>query len=318
MTARSADQPDRQPSDESSARPPASIDPAWKTFRPASDRTSLVIESPSPNALGAWVREAASKRNATPWPLLLRAITTLQPDVALQVQTTDAPWLADAAHQSLPLSGDTHAPQQSEHLIFILADSDHALADRSLVAISAKTGYRLVQAGFKGASQSQLRDRLTIDILMVCTGNTCRSPMAEAIAKHLAERLEPGSVPIAVRSAGVAASDGEVYSSEIRESLEKIGVAPPGRSGRSKGLTQDLIEQADVIYAMTSSHLERVHRLHGAVNTGGAIGKAMKLDPAGGDVPDPIGQGQAIYDLTARKLLEMISQRVYQLSQGQT
>ena len=76
-------------------------------------------------------------------------------------------------------------------------------------------------------------------ILFVCTGNTCRSPMAEAIARSVLDDSE-----IFVASAGVAAMDGAPTSEETLRALEAIGIE---YEGRSTPLSADMIRKADLV-----------------------------------------------------------------------
>lgn len=86
-------------------------------------------------------------------------------------------------------------------------------------------------------------------ILFVCTGNTCRSPMAESMLRRMAEERGLGGIDI--RSAGVAAIDGLPISENAAEVLKrKQCLVPDG----SKALTASLMEWADVVLTMTSGH----------------------------------------------------------------
>ncbi|TCS95581.1 low molecular weight protein arginine phosphatase [Hazenella coriacea] len=87
-----------------------------------------------------------------------------------------------------------------------------------------------------------------LHILFVCTGNTCRSPMAEAILKKIAEE---GQFPIEVRSAGVAAIDGGIASDHALQVLKEKGIHHPHRSQMVK---DELMDWADVILTMTQNH----------------------------------------------------------------
>ncbi|MCC6659805.1 MAG: low molecular weight protein arginine phosphatase [Phycisphaerales bacterium] len=147
-------------------------------------------------------------------------------------------------------------------------------------------------------------------IVFVCSGNTCRSPMAEAIARHLLARESvakgsedgPAPVEVLVRSAGIAAGPGEPAAPEGREALRRLGIEM-GRHA-SKPLTRRMIQDADEVLTMTASHARAV-----AAMEPDAAAKVSTIDPAG-DVPDPIGGPQPVYDETARVLLDLIRERL--------
>jgi protein-tyrosine-phosphatase len=125
--------------------------------------------------------------------------------------------------------------------------------------------------------------------LFVCGGNTCRSPMAAAIA-----RAEAAGRALEIASAGVTAVAGTPMSEPAVVALRELGV-PAGRH-RARPLTAELIERAAAIYCMTRGQREAVIAL-----APGAAAKTICLDPLG-DIPDPIGQPLAAYLSCARRL----------------
>jgi protein-tyrosine-phosphatase len=93
-------------------------------------------------------------------------------------------------------------------------------------------------------------------ILLVCTGNTCRSPMAEAMLVDLARKA---GKPLEVRSAGVAAMDGYPISPHAAETLRRRNLPVPGPS---RTLSGKEIIWADVILTMTGSHKQVIVQRH--------------------------------------------------------
>ena len=153
----------------------------------------------------------------------------------------------------------------------------------------------------EGACDAAAIERLmTRTFLFVCTGNTCRSAMADGLAKKvLAERegCEAHELPgrgFSVLSAGVSAFDGGRATRDAVDAAAELGADI--RDHRSRQLTRQLIRQADVVFCMTDSHVAEAAYL--APDAGE---KLRKLDPRG-DVPDPIGGGPHVYRRTARQI----------------
>ncbi len=142
----------------------------------------------------------------------------------------------------------------------------------------------------------------TFNVLFVCTGNTCRSPMAEAVARAELERR--GWKHVHVASAGTSAEYGDPAAAEARAVVARHGLVL--ESHRSRLLTPELVEWADLILAMGGSHLAAVARL------GGESRMALLGDFAADDgstgigVPDPFGADEAVYEETFAVLERMV------------
>ncbi|NLW17890.1 MAG: low molecular weight protein arginine phosphatase [Firmicutes bacterium] len=93
-----------------------------------------------------------------------------------------------------------------------------------------------------------------MNILFVCTGNTCRSSMAQALLEHMV--AEQGLTQITVQSAGIAAEPGAKASPMAEQALRELGIDLTGH--RAQGLNQELVDWADLILTMTRRHKEFV------------------------------------------------------------
>lgn len=191
-------------------------------------------------------------------------------------------------------------------LVILDGPSFHA-APSTVVRLRGRREADVLHEGVVPAQE--VADTLPCRILFVCTGNTCRSPLAETLCRGmLARHLGCGAdeVPdrgFCVQSAGLAAMMGE-ESSPVAVAVA-AGLGGDLTRHRSRPLSLETLAQADHLFAMTRSHL----RVLLGLQTG--IGPTPRLlSPWGEDVPDPIGGPQELYEDCAARILRCLEARM--------
>lgn len=135
-------------------------------------------------------------------------------------------------------------------------------------------------------------------VLFVCTGNTCRSPMAEAILKS------KGIPQLEVKSAGVYASDGQAASRFAREVLEDAHIP---YQHQSKQISSEDVEWATHILTMTESHAAAIRNFFPEYsNKVSTLKEFVGASNQGKDVLDPYGGSKMDYFKTFMELENLI------------
>lgn len=202
---------------------------------------------------------------------------------------------------------DQFLPAVSENVELVLDAGPTQYAKPStIVHVFSDGNLRIERVGIYDERIIERLMRTTV--LFVCSGNTCRSPMAEALArKIIADRLRVPQDQIEARgfsvlSAGAYALPGSRATPAAVDAVGAMG-ADLSRH-RSRLLTPELVNQADVIFTMGQSHRQAVTALTPAAAT-----KVHTLDPEK-DIEDPIGGDASLYRELAGELERLIARRI--------
>lgn len=191
----------------------------------------------------------------------------------------------------------------------IIADGSASSAQSATVVAVNGAAWEIIRPG--ALSAEDIRRQTACWIVFVCTGNTCRSPLAEALCKKLlADRLGCGVEELPLRgyhvaSAGLSAMPGGAAAAEAEQVARSYGADLSGH--RSQPLTADLSARADYLLVMTQNHLRAL------VDYFGRLGSSPRLlDPAG-DIADPLGGDLPVYAACAQQIRHHLETLVAEL-----
>lgn len=135
-----------------------------------------------------------------------------------------------------------------------------------------------------------------MNILFVCTGNTCRSPMAAALFNKIAVEK---NLDVRIESAGIFADDGASASVGAYTAMKKYGIDLSEH--RAKSITTELLEQCDLVLTMTEGH--KAQLLPYAPEKVKTLAEFAGIS---GDIADPYGGNDEVYEASAEQIWHVL------------
>ncbi|MBA3849326.1 MAG: protein tyrosine phosphatase [Opitutus sp.] len=141
-------------------------------------------------------------------------------------------------------------------------------------------------------------------ILVVCTANICRSPMAEGLLSHALAAQEGPLKNLKVLSAGIAARPGEPVSGNSVTALKKVGIDISEH--RAQPVTQELLNGALTVLCMTNSHIGMIELQASPVPERLHLFRGFMPEGALREIADPFGGSLRHYEQSRDEMVEAI------------
>lgn len=141
-------------------------------------------------------------------------------------------------------------------------------------------------------------------IIVVCTANICRSPMAEGLLAHALAAEDGPLKDLKAISAGVAARPGERVSENSVIALRKVGIDIAGH--RARPLTQEMLNRALLVLCMTESHRSLIELQASPVPPRLHLFREFLVGNASREIADPFGGPLKFYELSRDEMVEAI------------
>lgn len=193
----------------------------------------------------------------------------------------------------------------------VVDDASTSFSEPATLLATENNHCRVLREG--AVTNSEVRRATSMIILLVCTGNTCRSPMAQVLLQHkLKERFarffETEVPPALALSAGTNASSGSGASHEAVQAMKSRGLDLTQHASRQVNL--DLLQSADIVLTMTQNHRQAI-----LTRWPHFTPKVLSLSSTGRDVADPYGGSQQVYLAAAAEIEHFLDEFMEQIDE---